>query len=267
MRSAHLGFRGSARPARRPSSTSRWSRSWPRARCSTRVRGSPSGSSSSATSSPSSRTSIHPVVRDIIRGGEKYTAVDAFARCNDCRSSRPWSAGCGSTWTCWCCRRSAPPSPSTRCWPGPSTATPMLGHYTHFGNLLDLLGVAVPLGVTADGRPASAMVLGPALSDDTVLHLAAQILDEPRAGRRAAAPTPVRHHLRGARMSHDHRRARRAVPRSRSRRQDRADRHRHAAGLPAARRLRRDPRQRRRPAAARWSRRWRRCSPPPGRPG
>ena len=29
----------------------------------------------------------------------------------------------------------------------------MLGHYTHFGNLLDLLGVAVPLGTTA-GRPA-----------------------------------------------------------------------------------------------------------------
>jgi allophanate hydrolase len=56
-----------------------------------------------------------------------------------------------------------------------------LGHYTHFGNLLDLLGVAVPLGRTADGRPCSAMLLGPALTDDTVLHLAAQILDEPRS--------------------------------------------------------------------------------------
>ncbi|PRC52699.1 amidase, partial [Mycobacterium sp. ITM-2017-0098] len=35
-----------------------------------------------------------------------------------------------------------------------------LGHYTHFGNLLDLLGAAIPLGVTAGGRPYSAMLLG-----------------------------------------------------------------------------------------------------------
>jgi Asp-tRNA(Asn)/Glu-tRNA(Gln) amidotransferase A subunit family amidase len=67
----------------------------------------------------------------------------------------------------------------------------MLGHYTHFGNLLDLLGIAIPLGVAADGRPFSAMLLGAALSDDTVLHLAAQILDEPRTVRRpATTPAP-----------------------------------------------------------------------------
>jgi Asp-tRNA(Asn)/Glu-tRNA(Gln) amidotransferase A subunit family amidase len=63
----------------------------------------------------------------------------------------------------------------------PIDTNTVLGHYTHFGNLLDLLGVAVPLGVTADGRPHSAMLLGGALTDDTVLQFAAQILDEPRA--------------------------------------------------------------------------------------
>jgi Asp-tRNA(Asn)/Glu-tRNA(Gln) amidotransferase A subunit family amidase len=62
----------------------------------------------------------------------------------------------------------------------PIDCNTMLGHYTHFGNLLDLSGVAVPLGVTSDGRPYSAMLLGAALTDDTVLHLASQILDEPR---------------------------------------------------------------------------------------
>jgi allophanate hydrolase len=40
----------------------------------------------------------------------------------------------------------------------------------------------VPLGITTDGRPYSAMLLGQALTDDTVLHLSAQILDEPRSG-------------------------------------------------------------------------------------
>ena len=74
----------------------------------------------------------------------------------------------------------------------------MLGHYTHFGNLLDLLGVAVPLGVTGDGRPYSAMLLGAALTDDTVLHLAAQILDEPRE---PCPPATVDHRLRGARVT------------------------------------------------------------------
>jgi Asp-tRNA(Asn)/Glu-tRNA(Gln) amidotransferase A subunit family amidase len=65
----------------------------------------------------------------------------------------------------------------------------MLGHYTHFGNLLDLTGTAVPLGVTRDGRPYSAMLLGAALTDDTVLHLAAQILDEPRQAWPSAEST------------------------------------------------------------------------------
>jgi allophanate hydrolase len=75
----------------------------------------------------------------------------------------------------------------------PIDCNTMLGHYTHFGNLLDLLGVAVPLGVTASGRPYSAMLLGAARSDDTVLQLAAQILDEPRAVDSAASLAPAHH--------------------------------------------------------------------------
>jgi Asp-tRNA(Asn)/Glu-tRNA(Gln) amidotransferase A subunit family amidase len=69
----------------------------------------------------------------------------------------------------------------------PIDANTILGHYTHFANLLDLLGIAVPLGVTADGRPYSATLLGKALSDDTVLQFAAQILDEPRS----PSPSPA----------------------------------------------------------------------------
>lgn len=46
--------------------------------------------------------------------------------------------------------------------------------------------VAVQTGTSVDGRPCSAMVLGPALSDDTVLHVAAGLLDEPRPGERVA---------------------------------------------------------------------------------
>jgi allophanate hydrolase len=124
--------------------------------------------------------SIHPVVRAILRGGLKYTAVDAFAalqRLAELKAvvARVWQSmdvlvvpTIGTTFTV------------DEVLAAPIDCNTMLGHYTHFGNLLDLVGMAVPLGVTGDGRPYSAMLLGAALTDDTVLHLAAQILDEPR---------------------------------------------------------------------------------------
>jgi allophanate hydrolase len=130
--------------------------------------------------------SIHPVVRDILRSGEKYTAVDAFAalqRLQELKAlvDRLWQhmdvlvvPTIGTTFTV------------DEVLASPIDCNTVLGHYTHFGNLLDLVGVAVPLGVAADGRPFSAMLLGAALTDDTVLQLAAQILDEPRTVRRPA---------------------------------------------------------------------------------
>ncbi len=125
--------------------------------------------------------SIHPVVREILRGGQKYTAVDAFAALQRLQELK---AQVGRLWE----RMDVLVVPTIgttftvdEVLAAPIDCNTMLGHYTHFGNLLDLLGVAVPLGLTADGRPCSAMLLGPALTDDTVLHLAAQILDEPRS--------------------------------------------------------------------------------------
>ncbi|AHC25915.1 MULTISPECIES: allophanate hydrolase [Mycobacteriaceae] len=133
--------------------------------------------------------SIHPVVRDILRSGAKYTAVDAFAalqRLQELRAevSRIWCdidamvvPTIGTTFTV------------DEVLARPIDTNTMLGHYTHFGNLLDLLGVAIPLGRTRDGRPHSATVLSAARRDDLALHIAAQILDEPRS--RATPGTPV----------------------------------------------------------------------------
>ena len=124
--------------------------------------------------------SIHPVVREILLGGQKYTAVDAFAalqRLAELKAlvARLWQQmdvlvvpTIGTTFTV------------EQVLAAPIECNTMLGHYTHFGNLLDLSGVALPLGITSDGRPYSAMLLGAARTDDTVLQLATQILDEPR---------------------------------------------------------------------------------------
>ena len=124
--------------------------------------------------------SIHPVVRDILRSGERYTAVDAFAAQQKLQKLR---AQVGRLW-----RQMdvlvVPTIGTTftvaQVLERPIDCNTMLGHYTHFGNLLDLTGVAVPVGHTGGGRPLSVTILGPALSDDTVLDLAARLLDEPR---------------------------------------------------------------------------------------
>jgi allophanate hydrolase len=133
--------------------------------------------------------SIHPVVRDILRGGQSYTAVDAFAalqRLQELRAlvARLWQQmdvlvvpTIGTTFTV------------DEVLAAPIDCNTMLGHYTHFGNLLDLSGIAVPTGRTGDGRPSSAMLLGAARTDDTVLQLAANILDEPRSRHASMTPT------------------------------------------------------------------------------
>jgi allophanate hydrolase len=135
---------------------------------------------------------IHPVVRAILESGRRYTAVDAFAalqRLQELKAevSHLWPTmdvlvvpTIGTTFTV------------AEVLADPVDTNTALGHYTHFGNLLDLVGVAVPVGTTADGRPASALLLAAAQTDDVVLELAARLMDEPRGRSRPdAVPDPI----------------------------------------------------------------------------
>ncbi len=136
--------------------------------------------------------SIHPVVREILRSGTGYTAVDAFAAMQKLQELRALTARVwrdvdvlviptiGRTFTV------------DEVMAQPTATNTMLGNYTHFGNLLDLLGVAVPRGHTADGRPHSVTLLGPALADDAVLHFASRLLQQPRTQRPSPATAPTR---------------------------------------------------------------------------
>ncbi|MGW4356078.1 allophanate hydrolase [Nocardia sp. NPDC004582] len=124
--------------------------------------------------------SILPVIRDILTGGFRFTAVDVFRaqqRLQELRATvaRVWdhvdvvvTPTIGTTFTV------------AQVLADPITTNTVLGHYTHFGNLLDLTAISVPMGLAADGRPLSVMVFGPALADDVVLAAAAHLLDEPR---------------------------------------------------------------------------------------
>ena len=131
---------------------------------------------------------ILPVIRTILEGGRRYTATDVFAaehRLGELRTqvARLWHdmdvlilPAVGTTFTV------------DQVLADPIATNTALGHYTHFGNLLDLCAAVVPAGLTSDGRPASLMVLGPALADDRVLAMAARLAGEPAPATRSTAP-------------------------------------------------------------------------------
>ncbi len=51
----------------------------------------------------------------------------------------------------------------------------MLGRYTQFVNLLDLAALTMPAGRTADGRPATITLIGPACSEPLLLAVATRL--------------------------------------------------------------------------------------------
>ena len=119
---------------------------------------------------------VVPVVGEIINGGARFSAADVFRaqyRLAELKAAadRTYESvdvvlvpTIGTTFTV------------EQVLADPVATNTVLGHYTHCGNLLDLCGIAVPAGSTADGRPVSAMLLAPALSDDALLR-AARVLE------------------------------------------------------------------------------------------
>ena len=96
---------------------------------------------------------VHPVVRDIILGGEKYSAVDAFSGQYALEKFRQETA---DTWKVIDFLL-LPTAPDifriTEVESDPIALNSRLGLFTNFFNLLDLAGVAVPAGFRPDGLP------------------------------------------------------------------------------------------------------------------
>lgn len=146
---------------------------------------------------------IVPVVREIFLGGRKYTAVDAFRALQHLQELRSEVSGMWDSMDVMIVPTIGTTFTVPEVQADPIGCNTKLGHYTHFGNLLDLSAVAVPAGLTADGRPFSLMVVGPALSDDIVLAVAARLLGEPRpaAGGDTVDIIVAGHHLAGERAN------------------------------------------------------------------
>jgi allophanate hydrolase len=114
---------------------------------------------------------MNPVVRGIIAGGDRYTAVQAFEaeyRLRDlCRAAaKQWLnidflvlPTTGTIYT------------HDQVASDPVKINTNLGYYTNFVNLMDLAAVAAPAGFRSNGLPFGISFIGPAFSDEGLLAL------------------------------------------------------------------------------------------------
>jgi len=123
---------------------------------------------------PAHSGEMDPVVRQIVGGAEKFSAVDAFEAAYRLEALRQ---RCSAAWGQ--IDVLAVPSTGTiytrdAIASEPVTRNTRLGYYTNFVNLLDLAAIAVPAGFRADGLPAGITLIAPALGDHALLTLGEQ---------------------------------------------------------------------------------------------
>lgn len=118
---------------------------------------------------------IDPVVRGIISGGTKYSAVDCFNAQYRLSELRRETSDILKTVDFLL----LPTSPTTykiaEVDADPIRLNSNLGYYTNFVNLLDLAAVALPAGFRPNGLPFGVSLIGPKFSDTALLYSADQL--------------------------------------------------------------------------------------------
>lgn len=119
---------------------------------------------------------MDPVVRGIIGGATKYSAVDEFAGEYRLREL------CAESAKQWCeMDMLVLPTTGTIYTHKQIAADPVrlntnLGYYTNFVNLMDLSAIAAPAGFRPNGLPFGISFIGPAFTDEGLLALAHRYL-------------------------------------------------------------------------------------------
>jgi allophanate hydrolase len=121
---------------------------------------------------------IHPVVRGIIAGAQKFSAADLYA---DIYRFKALSRAAARE-LAKCDFLLLPTAPTIftveAMQADPIRLNAILGTYTNFVNLMDLAAIALPSGFRPDGLPIGVTLVGPAFSDIAlagfaeILHLA-----------------------------------------------------------------------------------------------
>jgi allophanate hydrolase len=134
--------------------------------------------------------SVIPVVREIIEGGARFSAADAFRTQHRLRTLRHLTRPVWDDVDALLLPTIATTFTIEEVLAEPMARNAILGHYTHFTNLLDLAALSVPAGTTSDGRPAALMLIGPPNSDLTLASIAAALLGEDQPALLAAVTQP-----------------------------------------------------------------------------
>jgi len=122
------------------------------------------------------REQVHPVVHDIIMGGEKYSAVDAF---NALYALEEFRQQASIVWNAVDILL-LPTVPDIyrieEIENDPVALNSRLGTFTNFVNLLDLAAIAVPAGFRADGLPFGVTFIGQTFCDRLLIALSKSYL-------------------------------------------------------------------------------------------
>jgi allophanate hydrolase len=115
---------------------------------------------------------MDPVVRGIIEGARRYSAVDAFTADYQLRDLRRAAESQWENMDVLLLPTTGTIYTHEAVAESPVQVNTNLGYYTNFVNLLDLAAVAVPAGVRANGLPFGVSLIGPAFSEEALLALA-----------------------------------------------------------------------------------------------
>jgi allophanate hydrolase len=115
---------------------------------------------------------MNPVVREIISGARRYSAVDAFEAEYKLRELRRASEAEWAKIDVMVLPTTGTIYTHEEIAAEPVKLNTNLGCYTNFVNLLDLAAVAVPAGFRTNGLPFGISFIGPAFSDEALLTLA-----------------------------------------------------------------------------------------------
>jgi allophanate hydrolase len=118
------------------------------------------------------REEMHPIVKRVISGGEKYSAADLFQATTRLHALRKAAA---STWNdadVMVVPTSATTYTIEAVLAEPLDTNRRMGLYTNFVNLLDLAAFSVPASMRPDGLPFGITLIGPTGSDRMLADLA-----------------------------------------------------------------------------------------------
>jgi allophanate hydrolase len=127
---------------------------------------------------------VNEVVKNIILGATKYSAIDAYRSAYKLEALKQDAARAWKEMDILLLPTAGTIYRRETVMADPIRLNSNLGFYTNFVNLMDLAAIAVPAGFRSDGLPFGVSLIGPAFSDEALMQVGARYLGEVSADSR-----------------------------------------------------------------------------------